>query len=41
VFAAELVAILLLDLTFRKRSSSGGDFSGLDFGDNDEGGCGD
>ena len=41
VFAAVLVAILLLDLMFRnKRSSSdGGDFGGLGFGDGD--GCGD
>jgi hypothetical protein len=42
VFAAVLVAILLLDLMFRKRSSrgsDGGDFSGFDFGDGD--GCGD
>jgi hypothetical protein len=44
VFAAVLVAILLLDLMFRKtRSSSGGDFGGFDFGDGDGdgGGCGD
>jgi len=44
VFAAVLVAILLLDLMFRRRSSSGGDggdFSGFDFGDGDGGGCGD
>jgi hypothetical protein len=43
VFAAVLVAILLLDLMFRnKRSSSdGGDFGGLGFGDGDGGGCGD
>jgi len=44
VFAAVLVAILLLDLMFRKRSSSdGGDFGGWGFGDGDGdgGGCGD
>jgi len=42
VFAAVLVVILLLDLMFRKRSSSdGGDFGGLGFGDGDGGGCGD
>jgi hypothetical protein len=41
VFAAVLVAILLLDLVFRKnRSSSGGDIGGFDFGDGDGGGCG-
>ena len=41
VFAAVLVAILLLDLMFRKTrsSSDGGDIGGLDFGDGD--GCGD
>jgi hypothetical protein len=40
VFAAVLVAILLLDLMFRKnRSSSGGDIGGFDFVDGD--GCGD
>ena len=40
--AAVLVAILLLDLMFRKRSSSdGGDFGGLGFGDGDGDGCGD
>jgi hypothetical protein len=42
VFAAVLVTILLLDLMFRKRSSSdGGDIGGLGFGDGDGGGCGD
>ena len=44
VFAGVLVAILLLDLMFRqRRSSSGGDFGGFDFGDGDGdgGGCGD
>ena len=45
VFAAVLVAVLLLDLMFRKRrsSSDGGDIGGFDFGDSDgEGsGCGD
>ena len=44
VVAAVLVAILLLDLMFRKRSSSdGGHFGGLGFGDGDGdgGGCGD
>jgi hypothetical protein len=39
VFAAVLVAILLLDLMFRKRSSGDGDFGGFDPGDGD--GCGD
>ena len=44
VFAALLVAILLLDLAFRKRSSSTGDgleLGGLDFGGGDGDGCGD
>jgi hypothetical protein len=44
VFAAVLVAILLLDLMFRKRSSGsgdGGDFSGFDLGGADGDGCGD
>ena len=43
VFAAVLVAILLLDLMFRKTrsSSDGGDFGGFDFGDGDGDGCGD
>jgi hypothetical protein len=44
VFAAVLVAILLLDLMFRKRSSGsgdGGDFSGFDLGGVDGDGCGD
>jgi hypothetical protein len=42
VFAAVLVAILLMDLMFRKRSSGTGDgldLGGFDFGDGD--GCGD
>jgi hypothetical protein len=42
VFAAGLVAILLVDMMLRKRSSSAGDgleLGGLDFGDGD--GCGD
>jgi len=40
VFAAVLVAILLLDLMFRKSpsSSGGGAIGGFDFGDGD--GCG-
>jgi hypothetical protein len=45
VFAAVPVAVLLLDLMFRKRrsSSDGGDIGGFDFGDGhgDGGGCGD
>jgi hypothetical protein len=44
VFAGVLVAMLLLDLMFRERSSSGGDggdFGGSDCGDGDGGGCGD
>jgi hypothetical protein len=43
VFAAVLVAGLLLDLMFRKRpsSSDGADISSFDFGDGDGGGCGD
>ena len=45
VFAAVLVAVLLLDLMFRKQrsSSDGGDIGGFDFGggDGDGGGCGD
>jgi hypothetical protein len=45
VFAAVLVAILLLDLTFLKGRLSGvgdgGDFRGSDCGDGDGGGCGD
>ena len=44
VFAIVLVAILLLDLMFRKIPSSSGDgvdIGGLDFGDGDGGGCGD
>lgn len=43
VFAACLVAILLMDLIFRKRSSGTGDgleLGGLDFG-GDGDGCGD
>jgi hypothetical protein len=42
VFAAGLVAVLLMDLMFRKRSSRTGDgpkLGGLDFGDGDS--CGD
>jgi len=44
VFAAVLVAILLMDLMFRKRSSNTGDgleLGGLDFGGGDGDGCGD
>ena len=44
VFAAVLVAILLTDLMFRKRSSGTGDgleLGGLDFGSGDGDGCGD
>ena len=44
VFAAVLVAILLMDLMFRKRSSGTGDgleLGGLDFGGGDGDGCGD
>ena len=44
VFAAVLVAILFMDLMFRKQSSGagdGGDFGGLDFGGGDGDGCGD
>ena len=44
VFAAILVAILLMDLMFRKRSSAAGDgleLGGLDFGGGDGDGCGD
>ena len=42
VFAAVIAALVLLDLMFRKRSSSdGGDFGGLGDGDGDGGGCGD
>ena len=44
VFAAVLVAILLLDLMVRKRSSGTGDgleLGGLDFGGGDGDGCGD
>lgn len=43
VFAACLVAVLLMDLMFRKRSSGSGDgldLGGLDFG-GDGDGCGD
>jgi hypothetical protein len=42
VFAAGLIALLLMDLMFRKRSSGAGDgpeLGGLDFGGGD--GCGD
>jgi hypothetical protein len=44
VFAAVLVALLLMDLMFRKRSSGtgdGGELGGLDFGGGDGDGCGD
>jgi hypothetical protein len=44
VFAAVLVAILLMDLMLRKRSSGTGDgleLGGLDFGGGDGDGCGD
>ncbi len=45
VFAAVLVAILVLDLMFREGRLSGvgdgGDFGGSDCGDSDGGGCGD
>ena len=44
VFAAMLVALLLMDLMFRKRSSGTGDgleLGGLDFGGGDGDGCGD
>jgi hypothetical protein len=43
VFAAVLVAVLLLDLMFRKRpsSSDGADISSFDFGDGDGDGGGD
>ncbi|HZC98103.1 MAG TPA: hypothetical protein VE267_18640 [Bradyrhizobium sp.] len=44
VFALLLVAILLMDLMFGKRSSAGGDggdFGGFDFGGGDGDGCGD
>jgi hypothetical protein len=44
VFAAVLVAILLMDLMFRKRSAGTGDgleLGGLDFGGGDGDGCGD
>jgi hypothetical protein len=44
MFAAVLVAILLLILMFRKRSSvsgDGGDFSGFGLGGVDGDGCGD
>jgi hypothetical protein len=44
VFAAALVACLLSDLMFRKRSSGTGDgldLDGLDFGGGDGDGCGD
>jgi len=44
VFAAVLVAILLMDLMFRKRSAGTGDgleLGGLDFGAGDGDGCGD
>jgi hypothetical protein len=44
VFAAVLVAILLMDLMFRKRSSGTGDWpelGGLDFGGGDGDGGGD
>jgi hypothetical protein len=43
VFAAVLVAGLLLDLMFRKRpsSSDGADISSFDFGDGDGDGGGD
>jgi hypothetical protein len=44
VFAAVLVAVLLMDLMFRKRSSGTGDgleLGGLDFGGGDGDGCGD
>jgi len=41
VFAAILVFVLLMDLMFRKRprgSGDGGDFGGLDFGGDGDGG---
>ena len=41
VFAGVLVAILLVDLMFRKRSSGTGDWPELDFGGGDGDGCGD
>ena len=41
VFAAVLVAILIIDLMFRKRSSGSGDWPELDFGGGDGDGCGD
>jgi hypothetical protein len=42
VFAAAMVALVLLDLMFRNnRSSSDGDFGGLGFGDGDGDGGGD
>jgi hypothetical protein len=44
MFAAALVALLLLDLMLRKRSSGTGDgleLGGLDFGGGDGDGCGD
>jgi hypothetical protein len=42
VFAAVMVALVLLDLLFRNnRSSSDGDFGGLGFGDGDGDGGGD
>jgi hypothetical protein len=44
VFAAVLVAILLMNLMFRKGSSGTGDgpeLGGLDFGGGDGDGCGD
>ena len=41
VFAAVLVAILFIDLMFRKRSSGAGDWPELDFGGGDGDSCGD
>ena len=41
VFAAVLVAILITDLMFRKRSSGTGDWPELDFGGGDGDGGGD
>jgi hypothetical protein len=44
VFAAVLVALLLMDLMFRRQSSGTGDgfeLGGLDFGGGDGDGCGD
>jgi hypothetical protein len=41
VFAAVLVAVLFIDLMFRKRSSGTGDWPELDFGGGDGDGGGD